>query len=364
MSQPGRMPPLMETRKVLGAARPPVGEGPPVGEVLAGMRRLRPPSPVLAAVALMALVPAALLALAVAALVWTWTSDGVALALVKTVLFAGTLLLLAGLCWRGVKRALHVGSYAEGLFAARLVLLANGAFLLFLLWYVQRQDGELSASMLVFPAALVLAWLPVLPLRARAATEWPDRVLLRRGPSVRSRRELAMLLTARPHTCGQPLPVDGMAEVRDDEGRGWAWSGPCPSCGQDTLQVARLREADAADPADPWAWGRAGSRPALGGGDLLYLGDRLAAAAEGDPGTWSVEQLQAGQALLADAVQATEQLLSLVPAGKAAVPFRQRWGRPPGVGDPDAFSRVRLEARLAERRGRLAAVGAELARRA
>ena len=363
MSRPGQLPPLMETGKVLGAARPPVGEGPSTREVLAGLRRLRPPASVLVAVAVMAVVPLVLLGLAVAALVWTWRTDGVLLGLVKTVLFAGTLFLLSALSWRGVKRALHLGSYGEGLFVARLVLIANVGFLVFLLWYTYSQGEELAASMLVFPVALAVAWAPMLPLQAQGAKDWPARVLLRSGPSVRSRRELAMLLTARPHACGQPLPVDGMVEVSDEEGRGWAWRGPCPTCGLDTVQVVGLRADDAADPADPWAWGRAGSRPALGGSDLLFLGDSFASLAAGDPAGWTDDQLRAGQALRIGAVQATEELVSLIPAGRGAVPFGLRFGRPVPIGDPEVFGRSRLEERLAQRRTALEQVEQELGRR-
>ncbi|WP_157518933.1 hypothetical protein [Modestobacter sp. Leaf380] len=365
MSRPGQLPPLMETRKVLAAARPPAGEGPPTREVLRGLRELRPPVSVLVGVALMALMPLGLLVLSLWLLAATWTGpDGVFLSLVKTVLFSGTLFLLSALSWRGVKRALHSGDYQQGFFVARLATVVCGVIGAFLLWYVYGDGNPQEPSMLAPFVVLAVAWLPVLPLQARAAREWPSRVLLRGGPAVRGVRELAMLLEARTHTCGRPLPVQGMTPVADSGAQGWAWNGPCPACGVGVVQVFSLRAADAADPADPWAWGRPGSAPALGGGDLLYLADRFDVLAGGDPATWSVEQLENARTLLIGSVQATGELLALVPQGKAAVPLMKRFGRPVQlVGDPEQFTRVRLEQRLGERRSRLQAVQAELVRR-
>ncbi len=355
----------METRKVLQAARPPVGEGPPTRAVLAGLRRLRPPASVLVAVLVMALVPLVLLVGAVSLVVGTWSTDGVFVALATTLLLGGLLVVLSALAWRGVKRALHFGAYEQGLFVARLTTVACVAIAGFLLWYVVSEGNPQEPSMLVPFVVLALVWLPALPLQAPSAKAWPDRVLLRSGPEVRSRRELGFLLDARPHSCGVPLPVDGAVEVADEEARGWVWRGSCPACGRSAVHVFRLRAADAPDAADPLAWGRVGSAPALGGGDLLYLGDAYAVPAGLDPAALSEDELRASwvRALASD--QATEQLLALVPAGKVAVPVWRRTGRPvPWTTPGERFSRADVQARLGERRDVLQRVEQEWARRA
>jgi hypothetical protein len=362
MSRPGGLPPLMETRKVLLAARPPVGEGPPTREVLAGLHRLRPPLPVLVAFGLMCLVPLTLLALSGWLILNAWRDGGVVLALVKTVLLGGIPFMLAALAWRGCKRALHHGSYTEAFFLARLLLFACGAVLAFLLWYVYGDGNPQETSMLVPFAFLAVAWAPMLPLQARSAKEWPDRVLLRGGPQVRGRRELAFLLEARPHSCGVPLPVDRAVEVADEEGRGWVWRGPCPACGIEAVHVFGLREADAPAPEDAWGLGRPGS---LGGGDLWYLGERFALPAGLDLAQLPTPELDASWTSALAAVQVTEDLLALVPRGRDAVPPWRRTGRPVPLTTPgEVFGRARIEARLAERRAALVAVEAERGRRA
>ncbi|QNG36327.1 hypothetical protein F1C76_06765 [Geodermatophilaceae bacterium NBWT11] len=363
MTQPGKPPPLMETRKVLQAARPPVGEGPPTREVLAGLRRRRPPAAVLLAVALMALVPLVLLVLALLVLVDTWTGDdGVFLSLVKTVLFSGTLFLLSALAWRGVKRALHFGSYREGLFVARLTTGVCVVIAVFLLAYVVSEGNEQEPSMLVPFVVLAVVWLPALPLQTRSAREWPDRVLLRSGPQVRGERELAFLLEARPHSCGQPLPVGAAIAVADEESRGWVWRGDCPHCGRPAVHVFGERTEDA--PTEPWAWGRDGSRPGLGGGDLLHLGDRFEQPADVEPTALADDQLHQTWLAALGSVQATEQLLQLVRPGKDAVAPWRRTGRPVPLTTPgEVFSRTAIESRLAARRDTLARLEAETARR-
>src|SRR4051794_6014300 len=99
MSRP--LPPLMESRKVVGAARPPVGEGPPTRVVLAGLRQLRPPLPVLVGVGLMSLVPLALLVVAGYVAVRVLGGDApVWLRIVAAVPSVGLPFLLAALAWR------------------------------------------------------------------------------------------------------------------------------------------------------------------------------------------------------------------------------------------------------------------------
>jgi hypothetical protein len=343
----------MESRKVLGAARPPVGEGPPTRAVLAGLRRLRPPLPVLVGVALMSLVPLALLGVAgyVASRVLGGDAP-VLLRAVAAVPAVGLPLLLSALAWRGTKRALHAGQYAEGLFVARLTTMACVVIGGFLLWWVYQEGHAQEGSMAVPFVVLAVVWLPAAFLALPAAKAWPDRVLLRRGIAVADAAEAQVVAAARAHSCGTtpPLGPHRLVPVADDSGTGWALDWRCETCGRPVDLLLRQ--------AGP------GERSGVGGGDWVYLAQQGDEAARVDPATAPDDQLPLLHFRAAAAVQATEGNLALIPPGKDAVPAWRRTGRPvPLTAPPVEFSRPVLERRLAERRAVLARVEHEVARR-
>ena len=365
--QPYR-PPVTESRKVLLAARPPVGEGPSTREVRAGLRGLRPPTAVLAAGALMAVVPLALLLLAAYVAVSIVTGDSSwwvsALKLVPSV---GVPFLLAALSWRGVKRAVHHGQYSEGFFVARLTTMLCAAIGVFLLWYVEI-DGEPWDDTMVVPfIALAVVWLPALPLQTRAAREWPERVLLRRGAPVRGLLEVHLWLDARTHECGQSLPVAAreLVPAADEQGSGWTVSVPCPACGLPYTALFRHRVDAAPSPATPTALGAPGTHTTgLGGGDLMYLAEQYQVLPDADLTQVVDAELGDLWSRATIAVQLTDELLALVPAGKNAVPAMRRWGRPTPMLHPvQEFERATLERRRADRQAAVVRVEQEIARR-
>ena len=347
--------PLMESRKLLTAARPPVGEGPSTRTVLRGLREVRPPAPVLLGVALMSLVPLALLGVTVFLAVRLVVADTALFwRLLMSVPVVGTAFLLSALSWRGTKRALHAGQYDDGLFAARLTTIICGVIGAFLLWYVFVDGNEQEDSMLVPFIALALVWLPVLPLLAPSARAWPDRVLLRRGADVHAEEDARLVAAARAHTCNStpPLMPHQLVPLRDDSGSGWALDWTCQRCGQPTNTLFRLVAPDAP--------------VGVGGGDWMYLSEEGATrAAATDPATAAPERLPMLHFDAWVAVRATEHLLALIPDGKESVPGRRRIGRPFPVMTPvENWTRPVLEQRLAERRATLARVEQEVARRA
>jgi hypothetical protein len=365
--QPYR-PPVTESRKVLLAARPPVGEGPSTREVRAGLRELRPPLPVLVAGALMALVPLILLVLAGYVAVQVITGDEAwwvrALKLIPSV---GLPFFLSALAWRGVKRAVHHGQYSEGFFVARLTTMLCAAIAAFLFWYVEI-DGEPWDDTMVVPfLVLALVWLPALPLQTRSAREWPERVLLRRGAQVRSLLEVQLWLDARTHACGQTLPAAARElDPADDElGSGWTINVPCPACGQPYTALFRHRAEAAPSPSTPAALGAPGTHTAgLGGGDLMFLAEQNQLPPDVDLAMVPAADLGPLWFRSAVAVQVTEELLALIPAGKQAVPAMKRWGRPTPMLNPvQEFGRATLEQRLAGRQQATARIEQEIARR-
>jgi hypothetical protein len=344
----------MESRKVLNAARPPLGEGPSTRVVLAGLRQLRPPAAVLAGVALMTLAPLALLALT------GWVAVGVlgddyplVLRLVVAVPAVGLPFFLAALAWRGTKRSLHVGQYSEGFFIARLTTMACGVIGVFLLWWVYLEGNPQEDSMLVPFAALAVLWSPALFLHTPAARAWPDRVLLRRGIGVTDAAEAQVVAAARDHSCGTTVPLGPhqLQPVSDDSGTGWVLDWTCAGCGRPVQHLFRRLQ-----PGEP---------SEVGGGDWVFLAAQGDAAAGVDPCSASPEQLDQAHFLAAAAVRATEGNLALVPDGKDAVPAWRRTGRPVTLRfPPSEFTRAVLDRRLAERRAVLGHIEREVARRA
>jgi hypothetical protein len=264
----------------------------------------------------------------------------------------GLPLLLSALAWRGTKRALHAGQYADGLFVARLTTMACVVIGGFLLWWVYQEGNAQEASMAVPFVVLAVVWLPAAFLALPAARAWPDRVLLRRGIAVADAAEAQVAAAARPHGCGTtpPLGPHRLVPVADDAGTGWALDWRCETCGQPVDLLLRQT--------------RPGERSGLGGGDWVYLAQQGDQAAVIDPGTADPDQLSLLHFRAAAAVRATEGTLALVPTGKDAVPAWRRTGRPvPLTLPPAEFTRPVLERRLAERRGVLARIEHEVARR-
>jgi hypothetical protein len=270
----------------------------------------------------MALVPLALLCATLFLAVGLVVADGgVFWRVLLFVPVVGSAYLLSALAWRGTKRALHAGQYSDGLFVARLTAVVCGVIGAFLLWYVLIDGNRQEPSMLVPFLAVVVVWLPVLPLQTRSARAWPERVLLRRGADVHSEKAAGLVAAARAHTCGTTPP----------------------------LLRHRLVPPEA---------------PEGIGGDWMYLAVAGAGTADRDPQATSPVELH----LLHDdadvAVRAPEHLLALVPPGGDAVPARRRIGRPFPVLTPMAeWTRPTLEQRLTERRAVLARVEQEVARR-
>ncbi|MCO7221991.1 hypothetical protein [Klenkia sp. PcliD-1-E] len=350
-----RRPPLMESRKVLAAARPPEGTGPTTAAVLRGLARVRPPLPVLLATVLLALVPLALLVVAVRYAVGIAGNDWpLAGKLVGGVLLCGVLFLLSALSYRGTKRVLHLGSYSEGFFPARLLTVACVVTGLFLAKYVLL-DGEPTDPTMVVPfVALAVAWAPWPLLLLPSAQAWPRRVALRWSRPARDADEALLLALLAPHPCpGGPAPwpyaVDPLVT---GTGPGWRVHGPCPRCGQPVDVPVRAPEV----PAD-----------GLGGGDLHALRTRTAPAAGDAPD--AVPRLDDGSLALLRARAATgvtvhDRLLALVPDGADTVPARRRTGTPVPLLTPEAeFSRSTLQRGRELQAALLSAADAELARR-
>jgi hypothetical protein len=148
-------------------------------------------------------------------------------------------------------------------------------------------------------------------------------------------------------------------------GAGWVVQTPCPTCGAPLLYAFRDRPDGAPDPADPLTIGAPGSTGrGIGGGDWFYLANHHAVPADLDVTTADTGALRSWLARGAASVQATGELLALIPGNRKTVPLFRRSGRPaPFFSDVAEFSRAGLEGRLAERRARLVAVRDELARR-
>ena len=355
--------------KVLRVTRPPEGTGPSIAEVLRGLRDRRPPLVVGVAWVLALLFPLALVAVAGLVAVRMVTADSnVVNRAVLGGLIVGLLLGLAAFALRGANRAVHVGDRDAARFPARLmaaVCVPIGAFLLF---YVNGQGHPWERSMAWPFLLLVLAVAPLPLLAAPPARRWTGEVLLRRGPAVRSPLEAHLFMDARGCTgCGNALPGDArrLEPARDASGEGWVVQTACPTCGRPLLYAFRRRTEGAADPADPWAVGAPGSRgQGIGGGDWFHLATHHAVPADLQVATADTATLNSWLARGAASVQATQELLALIPAGRAAVPVFRRAGRPaPFFSDVAEFSRAGLQGRLAERRARVREVRDELARR-
>lgn len=357
-----------EFGKVLQAAGVPEGPGPGWADLRAGWGSRRPPLALAVAGVLGALTPVALVALTVLVVVRAVTSDaGLFGRVVLPLLLGGILLGLAALAWRGVARAVHVGDTTGLYFPARVVgflCVPIGGFLLF---WTQVRGNPAEASMAAPFLFLALTALPLPLLAVPAVRRWPLEVLLRRGPTVRSRLEATAFLEARPHRCGRVVGVGAgeLQPVQDAERTGLVLRGVCGHCGLPFDYVF----ADAAEPAraradDPLALGARGSRSALGGGDLHHLGKTLAVPRDLDPAAATTEDLQRVLVRGAVAVQATVSLLELVPRARKGVPIWRLSGHVVPLGESTReLTRSVLTARLEERRASSEQVYAELVRR-
>jgi len=340
---------------VLAAARPPVGAGPSTAAVLRGWARVRPPVPVVLAAALLAVVPLALLAVAARYAVEFAGEDWPLLGrVVGTVLVCGVLVLLAALAFRGLKRVVHLGSFSEGFFPARLLTIACVVTGLFLVKYVL-VDGEPTDPTMVVPfVALAVAWAPWPLLLLGSAQAWPSRVRLRWTRPARDADEAVLVALLAPHTCrGGPLPWPWAVDpVLAETGPGWRVHGACPRCGSPVDVTSRAAET---------------AREGIGGGDLHALSRRVAPLADEQPGM--VAGLDDGQlavlrARSAVGVAVHERLLALVPAGAEVVPARLRTGTPLPLMTPETdFGRAALQQAADRHRAFLAAADAAWAQR-
>ncbi|SDP52355.1 hypothetical protein SAMN05660199_04126 [Klenkia soli] len=355
MSAP--LPPLMESAKAVQGAGPPRGFGPPVGVVLAGVRHLRPPAPVLAAAALLAVVPVALLALAVLLGYQLLGSDlWLFFRAVFLVPVVGVPFLAAALAWRGLKRVVHTGAFADGFFLARLGLVGAVVYTAALVAMLLGDDRPAPWTAVLPYVVLVYLWLPWLPLQLPSARAWPRRVALRHGTAVADELEAQLLCAARQHPGRQvllcpttpPLVPHLLQPVADDTGEGWQLSWHCPTCGQPVPTVAHRAAA--------------GARTGMGGADWLYLTWVAADATAADPVGLGRPELERYAFAAAAGVHAGEQLLALVPAGRTRVPLLRRHGRVMSPL-PESWDRSAVEQDLQVARARLAGARQEQARR-
>jgi hypothetical protein len=295
-------------------------------------------------------------------------SLGAGQGLVLSVL-AVVLVVLAALGWRGLKRAVHLGAYDDGLFLARLSLFPLPVVGIAVL-VLALQGRSIPWTVALVPAAVVLLFLPQLLLLTPAAQAWPDRVLLRRGTRVADADEAARLPGLRPHTCGgfahaYPAQACQVTAVHDPHRSGWRVAYTCATCGAPAEQLGVTL--------------RAGEPPGLGGSDLWWLGEQAdqvcqsaptevdgrivvhplaPAALDDEPLAWCAWALRRG-------VRETERLLELVPEGADTVPGMRTAGRAVPVDQVTrAFRRDTIEQALSRRRGWLASFEAEGRRRA
>jgi hypothetical protein len=358
-----------EFGKVLQAAGAPEGPSPGWAELRAGWRSRRPPAALVVAAVLGALTPLALVAVAVLVVVRAVTSDASLFPrVVVPVLLVGILLGLAALCLRGELRALHLGDTRGLRFPARVAGIVCVPVAGFLVFWTQVRENPVEASMAAPFAFLALTLLPVPLLAVPAVRRWPTEVLLRRGPAVRSGWEVWAFLQARPHPCGQvlALPPGGAEPVADAERTGSVLRGSCPRCGQPYVYTfADAPPRDRAAPGDPLALGARASRGSgLGGGDWQHLATTLAVPDALDVATAGTATLETALAHGAVSVQATGELLALVPPRRRAVPIRRLSGHPlPLAQGTRELTRTVLQRRAGERRARVEQVHAELVRR-
>ena len=347
----------MESAKAVQGAGPPRGFGPPVGAVLAGGRQLRPPAVVLGAAALLAVAPVALLTLAVLLAGQLLGSDlwGV-VRVVGLVPVVGVPVLLAALAWRGLKRVVHTGSYADGFFLARLGVVGLLVYTAALVAMLLGDDRPAPWTAVLPYVVVAYLWLPWVLLRLPAARAWPQRVALRKGTAVADELEAQLLCAARQHPGDQvllcpttpPLVRHVLQPVADASGEGWQLSWRCPTCGQPVPTLARLAPA--------------GGGTGLGGADWLYLTWAAADATAADPAGLDGPEL-ARHVFAADAgVLAAERLLELVPAGRPRVPVLRRHGRAMSPL-PESWDRSAIEQGLQVAGARRDAARHELARR-
>lgn len=366
---------MMESRNLLQAASPPVGFGPSSAVVLEGLRELRPPLSVVAAAALMSLAPLTLLVGAVS-IGWNIiTGDAKWLGRILILILGfGIPFMLSALSYRGIKRALHYGDYSQGFFIARLVAVLCLIIGVFLVWYVVLEGEPAELSMVVPFITLAVVWLPMIPLQARSAKEWPERVSLRRGLEVRSEAEANIVLDVRPLDCGHLLrpAARQLVPVEDASGRGWVLNVPCPTCGQPANWVFRHRIEDAPDPLNPLALGAPGSQTSvLRVGEMVALAGVNQVPPDTDFTSVPLDELRMMYINSVVAIELTEELLVWARSGHMG-------GRsdeaeridPPPPPRPEAVDNwvtetelPTLKWRLAERRQTLARIEQESARR-
>jgi hypothetical protein len=338
-------------------AGPPRGFGPPVATVLLGLRQLRPPAPVLVAALLLAAVPLALLALAALLGLRLLGSDlWLVLRLVGLVPVVGVPFLLAALAWRGLKRVVHTGAYADGFFLARLGVVGLAVYTAALIAMLVGDDRPAPWTAVLPYVVVAYLWAPMALLVLPSARAWPGRVALRHGTAVADRHEAELVCAARQHPVHgaalcpttPPLVPHWLWPRSDDSGQGWVLSWQCPTCRQQVPTPTRQQVA--------------GERSGIGGADWLYLTWAAESATAVPPAQLDDDAL--GRHLFAaDAgVLAGERLLASIPPGRPRVPVLQRYGRALAP-DPSSWDRTSIEARVQQARARRDAGRAEQARR-
>ncbi|MEI4272836.1 hypothetical protein TEK04_13990 [Klenkia sp. LSe6-5] len=353
--------PRGDTARAVQSARPPIGPGPSSRVLFQGLAELRPPLPVLVAGVLMT-VPVLGLAVASVAVVVRGFSVGFGQGLFS-ILFGIILFTLAGLGWRGVKRTVHLGSYDDGFFLARLSLI--GLVVAAVALVVLATQGEtLDWSFALLPAAVAFLWLPWLLLQNGPARAWPQRVELRRGTRVADVADAVLLPGLRAHTCGAvgfafPAQPARVVPVHGGYRPGWRVSYTCSACGQPAEQLAMAGEPSGLGGADLWWLGEQADQVCQTAPDASLQASLTA------PRTLDDEVLGRAVSAMRRGVRATEQLLDLVPEGKDAVAVMSRAGRAIPAGHvTTAFRRDVVERELSRRRGWLAALETEVQRRA
>lgn len=348
----------MESAKAVQGAGPPRGFGPPVGTVLAGLRRLRPPLPVLVAAGLLAVVPAALLVSGALLGRQLLGSDlWLVVRVVGLVPVVGVPVLLAALAWRGLKRVVHTGTYGDGFFLARLGVVGLLVYTAGLVAMLVGDDRPAPWTAVLPYVVVGYLWAPMALLLLPSARAWPGRVAVRHGTPVADRHEAQLVCAARQHPGphGAPCPTTpplvqhALWPRADDSGQGWELFWQCPTCGQRVPTPTRQQLP--------------GERSGVGGADWLYLTWAAETATAGSPADLDRGGLER-HLFAADAgVHAGERLLARIPPGRTRVPVLRRDGRPLAP-DPSAWDRTAIEARLRQARARADAARAEQARRA
>lgn len=142
--------------------------------------------------------------------------------------------------------------------------------------------------------------------------------------------------------CGESgFARDSAVVALEDGDLARRYSGPCAGCGTEREFVFRLPATPSTGrPASPSGFLFGGEEPSelIDPGEWLAVSDAYAAQAPVDPAGLTPEQTRHGQAVLARAAAALDEVLKFIPEGGEAVPAeaffsdrgREVYGREPG----------------------------------